>query len=197
MPRPVDREGPVAHRADSQLELGDVTPIVTHGDGAHAPTACARVGGVLQDQLTIPELVAGEQQPQLVRSVDAAPVQAQPQHQLEDQVQRVLRHAQPLAGVGPQPHARRRWTRSGCWCAGAPNVLRESHRTRRSPAQSRSRQAAAGSWLRPRSQAHSASRRRSHSWRVGASASARSLLAHLGMQPLGQFVEHIQHAMKP
>ena len=51
--------------------------------------------------------MASQQQPQLIRGVDAAPIQAQPQHQLEDQVQRALRCAQPLAGVGAQPHTRK------------------------------------------------------------------------------------------
>ena len=39
----LDRDGPVAHRARSQLELWRVTARVTHEDG-HAPTACATVG---------------------------------------------------------------------------------------------------------------------------------------------------------
>jgi hypothetical protein len=39
----LDRDGPVAHLARPQLELGRVTVRVTHGDG-HAPTACAKVG---------------------------------------------------------------------------------------------------------------------------------------------------------
>ena len=51
--------------------------------------------------------MASEQQPQLIRCVDAAPVQAQSQHQLEHQVQRALRCPQPLAGVGAQPHTRK------------------------------------------------------------------------------------------
>ena len=40
----LDRERPVAHRACAQLELWSVTAIVTHGHGAHAPTASARGG---------------------------------------------------------------------------------------------------------------------------------------------------------
>jgi hypothetical protein len=37
-------KGPAAHRTRPQLELTIVTPIVTHGDRAHAPTACACTG---------------------------------------------------------------------------------------------------------------------------------------------------------
>src|SRR5712691_6690558 len=39
----VDGEGVGAHRADSERKLAIVTPSVTHGDGAHAPTARASV----------------------------------------------------------------------------------------------------------------------------------------------------------
>ena len=95
-----------AHRADRQ-RLAIVTRIVTHGVRAHAATACGEIGstGVFQKQLTILELVAGQQQPELVGSVDATPVQAQPRHQLEDQVERVLPHPHPLGGLRAQSDA--------------------------------------------------------------------------------------------
>src|SRR6266536_3718246 len=71
---------------------------------ADRPCECGR-GSILQDQLTIPELVTGQQQPQLVGCVEAAPVQTQPQHQLEHQVKRVLPNTQSLAGVRAQPRS--------------------------------------------------------------------------------------------
>src|SRR6266581_5467915 len=40
----IDREGVGAHRTDSERRLAIVTPIVTHGHGAHAPTAGASAG---------------------------------------------------------------------------------------------------------------------------------------------------------
>jgi len=40
----LDRKGPAAHWTDSNRRLGIVTRIVTRGDRAHAPTACASVG---------------------------------------------------------------------------------------------------------------------------------------------------------
>jgi hypothetical protein len=56
--------------------------------------------GILQDQFTILELVAGEQQPQLIGRVDAAPALAQPLHGLEHQGEGRLPVAHPVGGVG-------------------------------------------------------------------------------------------------
>ncbi len=68
-----------------------------------------RLAGVerpaLQDELAVLEAVAGEQEAELIGSVDATPVGAQAQDQLEDQVEGVLAYSQPLAGVGAQADA--------------------------------------------------------------------------------------------
>ena len=40
----VERQGPVAHGAGPQFELGSVTVRVTHEHAAHAATACVKVG---------------------------------------------------------------------------------------------------------------------------------------------------------
>ena len=52
------------------------------------------------------ERVTGHEQAQLIGSVDAPPVETEPQHQLEDQVQCVIWHPQTFCGVRSQPHTR-------------------------------------------------------------------------------------------
>lgn len=66
--------------------------------------AVGKMNWMLLVQFAVDGAFAGEQKEQLVGAVDGAPVQAQPGHQFEDQVEGDLAHPHALGCVRAQPN---------------------------------------------------------------------------------------------
>ena len=82
----------------------DLWKFLPANQGGELGGSTLRGGSLSSCEAAVDEAFPGEQQTELVASIEGAPVGAQAQHQLEDQVESVLADLHPLGGVGAQPH---------------------------------------------------------------------------------------------